>query len=103
MGYKNVSLDRAQKLKDHGVGPEFVHQIKQLGFADLDLSKAVELHDHDVTIANRGVSINSSIAFSLTDSLDIIDTLMQQYCSTVIHQETRILSWESNKNSLLDL
>ena len=35
-------------------------------------------------IARRGVSINSNLHFDLAGSLKIIDTLMQQYCSTVI-------------------
>jgi 5-methylthioadenosine/S-adenosylhomocysteine deaminase len=35
-------------------------------------------------IARRGVSINSNLHFDLAGSLNIIDTLMHQYCSTVI-------------------
>jgi hypothetical protein len=35
-------------------------------------------------IARRGVSINSNLHFDLAGSLDIIDTLMHRYCSTVI-------------------
>lgn len=60
-------------------------------------------------IAQRGVSINADIAFNLVDSLDIIDTLMQQYCSTVIHQpqmkRTRLMAsddtiYQNNINTL---
>ena len=47
-------------------------------------------------VAERGVSINSALNFKLADSLGIIDTLMQRYCSIVIAkpglQRTRFLS-----------
>ena len=46
MGYKDISPDRAQELRDHGVNPAFVIRIKELGFSDITLNKAVELRDH---------------------------------------------------------
>ena len=49
LGYKDISLDKAIQLVDHGVSVSFVREFKGLGFSDLTLSKAVELQDHGVT------------------------------------------------------
>ncbi|TDX00535.1 amidohydrolase family protein [Dinghuibacter silviterrae] len=37
-------------------------------------------------VAQRGVSINSSLSFDLVRSLEIIDTLFERYCTSVLQQ-----------------
>lgn len=48
MGYKNFSLDKAIELKDHGVNAEFIGELRKMGYPDLSLDKAIELRDHGV-------------------------------------------------------
>jgi bla regulator protein BlaR1 len=48
MGYKNFSLDKAIALRDHGVDAEFIRDLQKLGYADLSLDKAIALKDHGV-------------------------------------------------------
>ncbi len=43
MGYKTISLELAQELKDHGVNPDFVAEMKKLGGKDVSLEEAIEL------------------------------------------------------------
>lgn len=49
MGYRNFSLDKAIALKDHGVDAEFISSLQHLGYPDVSLDKAIELRDHGVT------------------------------------------------------
>jgi bla regulator protein BlaR1 len=48
MGYKNFSLDKAIELKDHGVNAEFIGALQKMGYPDISLDKAIELRDHGV-------------------------------------------------------
>ena len=48
MGYKNFSLDKAIELKDHGVNAEFIAELRKMGYPDISLDKAIELRDHGV-------------------------------------------------------
>lgn len=52
-------------------------------------------------VSQRGVSINSNIPFRLSDSLHTIDSLLRQYCTTVINkphlERTRFLASDDVK------
>jgi bla regulator protein BlaR1 len=48
LGY-TVNLNQAIKLMDHGVSVEFIRQVRALGFPELTLEDAVNLVDHGVT------------------------------------------------------
>lgn len=76
MGYKNITLDKAQELKDHGVNPEFISDVQKLGFKDLTLEKAQELRDHGVTVAymQKVKSKNLDNIKTLDDYIKLRDT-----------------------------
>jgi beta-lactamase regulating signal transducer with metallopeptidase domain len=48
LGY-TVSLEQAIRLKDHGVSADFIRDIQKEGYSQISLDKAVELIDHGVT------------------------------------------------------
>jgi beta-lactamase regulating signal transducer with metallopeptidase domain len=48
LGY-TVSLEQAIRLKDHGVSADFIRDIQKEGYSQISLDRAVELIDHGVT------------------------------------------------------
>jgi beta-lactamase regulating signal transducer with metallopeptidase domain len=49
LGYRNLPLDRLQRLRDHGVSPDYVSQVQALGYKSLTPDELVTLRDHGVT------------------------------------------------------
>lgn len=50
IGQTTITLDQAVELRDHGVSADFIKGFRELGFKDISLSKAVELVDHGVSV-----------------------------------------------------
>ncbi|HEX9382712.1 MAG TPA: hypothetical protein VF908_04880, partial [Gemmatimonadaceae bacterium] len=48
-GYRNLSLDDLQELRDHGVTPDFIASLRRFGFTDLTTGQLLEARDHGVT------------------------------------------------------
>ena len=48
-GYKNVPIDDVVRVRDHGVSPEYLADMKELGLKDLTLAQIVRLRDHGIT------------------------------------------------------
>ena len=49
LGYKDITLDKAIQLRDHGVNPEFIGGFIKMGYTDISLSQAQDLRDHGVS------------------------------------------------------
>src|SRR4051794_41127783 len=49
--FSNLAADQLVELRDHGVSPAFVRQMRELGFTDLSPNDLVKLRDHGVTPA----------------------------------------------------
>jgi hypothetical protein len=47
-GYERSSLDQWIRLKDHGVSPAFVRELKEIGYSNVPLDQLVRLKDHGV-------------------------------------------------------
>ena len=45
MGFKDLSLDQAVKLVDHGVSVEFVKRMQEKGLKNLTLDEYIRLRD----------------------------------------------------------
>ena len=45
----NLALDDVVRLKDHGVSPEYIADMKEVGVKDLTLDQLVRLKDHGIT------------------------------------------------------
>jgi beta-lactamase regulating signal transducer with metallopeptidase domain len=48
-GYGLISLDQALSLKDHGISVEFINSFSALGYKDIPLALATALEDHGVS------------------------------------------------------
>ena len=44
-GFKDISLEKAQELRDHGVSVSFIKKMKQKGFNNLTLADYMKLRD----------------------------------------------------------
>src|SRR2546423_6199117 len=49
--FSNLTPDQLIELRDHGITPAFVREMRELGFTDLSPDDLVELRDHGVNAA----------------------------------------------------
>jgi hypothetical protein len=43
-----LSTEELIELADHGVGPDYLRELRKAGLTDLTVSEVIELHDHGV-------------------------------------------------------
>jgi hypothetical protein len=51
MGLGDMAADQLIELRDHGVTPAFIQEMRGLGFAELSIDQIVELRDNGVNAA----------------------------------------------------
>jgi bla regulator protein blaR1 len=48
LGFRDISVDQLIELRDHGVTPDFIQGMRRMGFTDFDIDHLIELRDHGV-------------------------------------------------------
>jgi len=51
LGLRDISVDQLIELRDHGVNAAYISGMRRLGGADFDVDQLIELRDHGVTPA----------------------------------------------------
>lgn len=72
--YGKVTLEKIVALRDHGVDPEFVADMKKIGQRDITLDEAIELRDHGVSVTFiRELTDMGYANISLEKAVELVD------------------------------